>query len=249
MPAEAERTGGTLPFRELLKLIHAELEPERYLEIGVRKGISLSLARCMAIGVDPHPQLAPELDHRAHISAKTSDDFFREDGAAALGGPIDFAFIDGMHLFEYALRDFINVEQRAHPASLVAIDDIFPCHPIQARRLRESRLWTGDVWKLVPCLQRYRPDLLLVPLDTAPTGMLLVAGLAPDHTALAQSCDQIVEEFTATPHEVPQSVLDRSRARAPDPAAIAELCRLLRTCRQSRQPRAAVRNQLAAWRS
>ncbi len=34
--------------------------------------------------------------------------------------------------------------------------------------------WTGDVWKLIPILQRYRPDLQLTLFDAPPSG--LVAG-------------------------------------------------------------------------
>jgi hypothetical protein len=48
-----------------------------------------------------------------------------------------------MHLFEYALRDFMNVEHCAAPGAIVVIDDIFSSHPAQAERKRRTRAWTG----------------------------------------------------------------------------------------------------------
>ncbi len=65
----------------------------------------------------------------------------------------DLCFIDGMHLFEYALRDFMNVERCAAPGAIVVIDDIFPNHPAQGQRERRTRAWTGDVWRLVETLR------------------------------------------------------------------------------------------------
>ena len=39
-------------------------------------------------------------------------------GFIGLGGlPIDLAIIDGMHQFEFALRDFINIEKHSSPQS------------------------------------------------------------------------------------------------------------------------------------
>jgi hypothetical protein len=71
----------------------------------------------------------------------------------------------------------MNFELRAAPGAIAVIDDISPNHPAQAERERRTRAWTGGVWQLAKVLQRYRPDLLLLPLDAAPAGLLLVAGL------------------------------------------------------------------------
>ena len=40
---------------------------------------------------------------------------------------------------------------------VILVDDIFPNHPVQARRDRSSRHWTGDVWKFVSVLKSARP--------------------------------------------------------------------------------------------
>src|SRR5439155_1870694 len=173
--AAAERVSGVVPYLDVLRQVHEELDPRTYLEVGVRAGSSLALARCPAIGIDPVPEVPVALP-AARVIISTSDAYFESPQDV---GPIDFAFIDGMHLFEYGLRDFMHIEERSSPTTLVAIDDIYPNHPRQAARSRSTRIWTGDIWKLMVCLKERRRDLLLLPLDSSPTGILLVAGL--DH--------------------------------------------------------------------
>ena len=79
-----------------------------------------------------------------------------------------------MHLFEYALRDFINVERFADWSSVIVFDDMLPRNVDEAARDRHTKMWTGDVYKVVPVLQKYRPDLTVIQVDTQPTGMAVV---------------------------------------------------------------------------
>jgi haloalkane dehalogenase len=51
------------------------------------------------------------------------------------------------------------------------------------------------VYVIVEVLARYRPDLIVVPVGTEPTGLLLVMGLDPGSTVLADSYDQIMAEY------------------------------------------------------
>ncbi|HET6606129.1 MAG TPA: class I SAM-dependent methyltransferase, partial [Rhodopila sp.] len=100
---------------EFLWRLHRQRQVGRYLEIGTQRGVSLGCAAGRAIAIDPHFLLdkatwAARPD--THLFEMTSDDFFAaHDPHSVLGGPIDLAFIDGMHLSEFVLRDFINVEQ------------------------------------------------------------------------------------------------------------------------------------------
>jgi hypothetical protein len=55
--------------------------------------------------------------------------------------------------------------------------------------------WTGDVWKIIPVLQKYRPDLKLTILDCAPTGLLLVSDLDPANDTLSQNYDTILRDY------------------------------------------------------
>ncbi len=225
----------------MLGRIHQRLQPRRYLEIGVRHGCSLALAACPAIGVDPAPELDRPLAPTTRIVTATSDRFFEAQAAAVLEQPVDLVFIDGMHLFEFALRDFMNVERWATPTTLVVIDDIFPNHPRQGLRNRTTRVWTGDVWRLHQCLRAERPDLVLLPLDTRPTGLLLVAGLDAHHRLLWERYNPLVRQYRDRQGEVPpDDVLRRRGAIAPDAAVVNELLGLLRALRDAALPGPAV---------
>jgi hypothetical protein len=183
----------------LLPRIHALLKPSAYVEIGVRNGESLLLARSAttAVGIDPAPQITAALPPSTRIFRMTSDNFFaNHDLKKELGGkPLDLAFIDGMHLFEFALRDFINLEKAASPGSTILVHDCYPVDRITAQRDRTTRIWSGDVWKLVLCLKKYRPDLQVATIDVPPTGLGVIRKLDPASNLLASRLQSICEEF------------------------------------------------------
>ena len=95
-------------YLEALGLTHETLRPANYCEIGCRLGHSLALSTAPAIGVDPNYEIKVALATPTRLFNTTSDSFFAQDDVAqTLGAPIDLAFIDGLHLVEFALRDFM----------------------------------------------------------------------------------------------------------------------------------------------
>jgi hypothetical protein len=89
----------------------------------------------------------------------------------------------------------------------------------EAARNRHTRYWAGDVYKVGTVLERYRPDLVVIPLDTTPTGLLLVLGADPANTVLKDNYDAILAEYvTEDPQPVPEEILHRTHAA--DPAKV-----------------------------
>ena len=219
---------------ELLAGLHEALSPETYLEIGVAKGQSLSLARAPAIAIDPEPRLKQPVPASIALFEETSDAYFdRPRPLEPLDGrPPSLALIDGMHLVDYVLRDFINVERHAHPTSVVVVDDIFPRTVDEASRERVTRFWAGDVYKLRGILAQHRPDLLQLALDTRPTGMLLVLGLDPANRVLGERYEEIVADAVVPdPQPVPADVLRRKGAYDPEAVLSSSLWPYLREAR------------------
>lgn len=189
----------------------------------------MTLSRTRSIGVDPFFSLVTEQRCDLHLVRMTSDEFFaREHPLAHFDEPvIDLAFIDGMHLAEYALRDFVNVERFAHPASVIVIDDMLPRNVGEADRGPArgaiSRAWTGDVYKILPSMRALRPDLVCFEVDTTPTGTVVVLNPDAGARALADAVGELVEAYVELPdpQPVPDSVLQRSEAV--DPVRLLEL--------------------------
>jgi hypothetical protein len=225
---------------EFLRHLHRLVAPRNYLEIGVQKGQSLSISRVPSIGVDPDFVINRPIRCDLHLVKATSDEFFaHRDPIRHLrsgrnpfrnlsrgrpmfdyyrgGSRLDLVFIDGMHLFEYVLRDFMNVERYADWWSVIVFDDMLPRDVEEAARDRHTTAWTGDVYKLMPALGRYRPDLVAIQVDTEPTGLLVVLGADPENQVIRERYDDIVAEWVVPdPQSVPSWVLDRRSAVSPD---------------------------------
>lgn len=201
---------------QLLAALHERVAPRTYLETGVNTGRSMSLSRVPSIGIDPEFTVTEELQTDVHLARTSSDEFFaRRRPLAHLPIPVlDLAFVDGMHLAEYALRDILSIERFTLPTSVIVVDDMLPRTVEMANRKRTSKAWTGDVYKVAEALRRLRPDLLVVEVDTRPTGTCVV--LFPDATR--QGVLEGYDEWLAStavvpdPQQVPEEVLRRTRA-------------------------------------
>lgn len=216
-PTESFTEGPVGPRRQMTpgvaysQFVHAVTllkSAQTYLEVGVHKGATLQMIDCAAIGVDPslvfdrNPMKGKPV---LHLYQMGSDDFFRDhDPRAIFGRSVDVAFLDGMHRFEFLLRDFMNTERACGSDSVILLDDCLPANLEMTERERRPDLrrdkemagwWTGDVWKVLDILREYRPDLRITPVDVIPTGCIVVTGLDPASTRLAEAYDEIIARY------------------------------------------------------
>lgn len=223
-----------MDYLEALSRAHAALRPRNYVEIGCRCGVSLALSRSPSIGIDPDFEITSQLIAPTRLYRTTSDDFFRtHDISSLLGEAIDFSFIDGMHHAECALRDFINLERASSRHGVIAVDDVLPGDMIHASRERKTQVWTGDVYKLLLILRRFRPDLAIDVFDVDLKGFCLVSHLDPDSTALYESYRTHEADILAGMYTLPDIPTLRD-AIAPAPAE--DLPRRLEELSRSRAP-------------
>ena len=190
-----------LPTTYLTRLgeIHGRRRPRAYLEIGVCSGRSLALAGgdTIAFGVDPDPQVTECLGSGTRIFREASDRIFNDPEIVRdlQRHPLDLVFIDGLHLFEAALRDFLNAARFCSPDARIVFHDTLPHDAQMALRNRETQAWTGDVWKTVLALRRLCPYLEITTLDTPPTGLTIVANIDPADPALVDGFDAVAGEL------------------------------------------------------
>lgn len=208
----------TMTRHQVLSALHRKLAPRTYLEVGVRDGASMQLSTTRSIGIDPAFVIDHELCCDLQLVRATSDDFFaRNEPLAHFGGAsVDLGFIDGMHLAEFAHRDFINLEPLMSRGGVIFVDDILPRNPLEAARDRRTTAWAGDVYKSVEVIARRRPDLLVIPINTSPTGTAVILNLDPDSKVLAESYAADEPYLTKEdPQEPPEGFMNRSVAVDP----------------------------------
>lgn len=214
---------GGMRYLRFLKALHERLEPEWYLEIGTFMGASLQHARCKSIAVDPEFKIQREIlggKPALHCLAMTSDEFFASGVAEALGARFDLAFLDGMHRFEFLLRDFMGAERLSSPDGTIVLHDCIPLSYVGVERewdTEATKAWTGDVWKVVPILRRYRPDLKIRTVDCPPSGLVMVSGLDPDSRVLEDAYEEIVAAYMDA-RLTPVALRDLTSALAIEPA-------------------------------
>jgi hypothetical protein len=188
-------------YRRTLDLVHTRLLPRTYAEIGVAGGgtLSLVLPGTAAVAIDPKPRIRRPVPRSAKVFSMTSDEFFAAHDLRRLldDRPVDVGFIDGMHLFEFALRDFINLERHCGPDSVLLLHDCYPVSEAAASREHAESMgnWSGDVWKVIACLKEHRQDLDVSVADIRPSGLGIVTGLDPTSTVLADRFDEICRRY------------------------------------------------------
>lgn len=196
-------------YRVVLQTLHSVLKPRSYVEIGVYNGATLALSRCASVGVDPQFKIDQNVvGEKPSLALQqcTSDKFFEEfdPDQTFNSSSVDFFFLDGMHLFEFLLRDFMNAERFSRSNSIIALHDCLPVDFRMTRRTQDessssptihpASWWTGDVWRLLPILKKYRPDLSIHCLDAPPTGLVIITGLNPTSKVLSEQYSEIVKE-------------------------------------------------------
>ncbi|WP_375476606.1 class I SAM-dependent methyltransferase [uncultured Jatrophihabitans sp.] len=235
---------------EFLQAMHELTRPRTYVETGVHYGESLTLSRVPSIGIDPDFSIRRELLGDMQLARTTSDEFFaRARPLAHLPTTvIDLAFIDGMHLAEYALRDYLALERFTAATSVVVFDDMLPRSIDEAARHRHTGPWTGDIYKAAQALRDFCPELIVLEVDTTPTGLVVV--LAPDASrggVLPQYDAWLDVALEPDPQRVPDEVLRRTRALDPERLLASPGWRQLPMLRRRRRgvDRAAVRAAFA----
>jgi hypothetical protein len=201
-----------VPYLHFLRDLHRRFSITRYLEVGTRAGQSLLQAQGASIAIDPAFEVrVPVLNgkRQLHLYQMTSDAFFASiDPKPVLGGPVELAFVDGMHHYDFVLRDFANCEAHCGPDSLIVLHDCLPWSFPMTRRLAllangkyepVPGAWTGDVWKVVPILARSRPDLRITLFDCPPTGLVVVSRLDPRSRVLHDRMEELIAARDAEP--------------------------------------------------
>jgi hypothetical protein len=182
--------------------------PTTYVEIGVFDGVSFRIARATRkLGVDPRrlPALR-RLRSGEEFYQKTSDSFFTDDAPKQLARrSVDCALIDGLHLFEQALLDVLNLEPYMKPDGVIFLDDCNPLTPARGGRVHVAGGWNGDVWKVAKFITDQRPDLRFVTLD-ADQGLGMVTGFGPEDP-VAQP-DTLIAQY----RELTYEILDDNRS-------------------------------------
>jgi len=201
-PSYVELAKALMPgpmYLNLLADFHAWLQPAAYVEIGVESGRTLVIAQppTSAVGIDPEPDLKYPLPETTQVFSLGSDQFFEQHHLPDVIGhaTIDFAFIDGLHVFDQALRDFMNVEKYSHPNTVVVIHDCLPVDAVSSNPNRTTNFWSGDPWKVMAALRKFRPDLTCFTVPTSPTGLGVVTNLNSGNRVLHESYDEIIARY------------------------------------------------------
>lgn len=206
---KSETTHLGTEYREFLRFLDKNLLPNGFFEIGTHQGDSLSQFTCESLCIDPNfvfPGNVIGKKRRLSLFQMTSDSFFDEYDPRQYVTSLDIGFLDGLHTYDALLRDFINFEKYAHPLSMAILHD---CFPLNARMTNREHVmgpqtesentrnfWTGDVWKLIPILKQYRPDLLIIGIDCPPTGLVLVTNLNSKSNLLDDKFSEITKYWS-----------------------------------------------------
>ncbi len=154
-----------------------------YLEIGVQRGfIFFRIKSTFKIAVDPGFEFGKMKTWNKVFNfpynlfnkyfETTSDDFFLKNAKQVFEKTKpDLIFIDGMHEYQYALRDIENSLRYMTDNGVIVVHDCNPKTKEAGSSFKEfsennyEGLWNGDVWKAILHLRSTRQDVNVFVLD------------------------------------------------------------------------------------
>jgi hypothetical protein len=177
---------------EVLNAIIDKKKVQNYLEIGVNRGKCLFNIKGAKnrFAVDPFFNFSTWKKIRGIILnfdnlrntffEVTSDVFFKNNKSLLEANKTQLAFIDGLHTYEQALADTLNVLQNSTDDVIIVLHD---CNPLDALAaypalsidharadLKDHQdwknIWNGDVWKTIVDIRKNHPHLTAFVLDT-----------------------------------------------------------------------------------
>jgi Methyltransferase domain len=196
---------------EIIQMLMKQKKRNNYLEIGVFNGhIFFRIRSTFKLAVDPDFRfdqirktgkaiLNPYNFYNQYFQ-KTSDDFFSQDAPAVLADKkIDIALVDGMHEYQFALRDVENILNYMDDDGVIIMHDCNPQTKEAASTFAEWKansfagIWNGDVWKSVVHLRSLRNDINVFVLD-CDHGLGIVTRKKP--TQMLPYTQEAINDFT-----------------------------------------------------
>ncbi len=129
------------------------IDAKSYLEIGCFSDTVFKAIDCSyKVGVDPQ---------RGGTHRITSDDFF-----AGNKENFDVIFVDGLHTYQQVRLDLLNSFKVLNKGGVVLMHDCLPLNYFEQALPRQSKAWTGDVWKAAfEFKQKKDVDLRVISID------------------------------------------------------------------------------------
>ena len=216
--------------------IHQTFLFDWYMEIGCRSGAIFSQVRGKTVAVDPYFQVTRNVigsKPALHLFQTKSDDFFELGFLKKNAIAVSASFLDGMHLMEYLLRDFINAERNSHPNGVIAMHDCCPYDALMTTRDLKNLptgSWTGAGKRSTIM----RPDVTVpVVTNTAASGRKRpssrMSGNTETDSPTLAACTQINGPFGRTRPGRPK----RSGSRSSSSFPCASRCRSKRAVQVS----------------
>jgi hypothetical protein len=132
--------------------------------------------------------------------SKTSDVFFAQDAPQLfVQKKVEISLVDGMHEYEFALRDVENILKYLSDDGVIIMHDCNPQTKEEAgtyeqwKSIGKTGQWNGDVWKTILHLRSFRKDIDVFVLD-CDQGLGIVTKRKPENN-LDLSLEQI-KSFT-----------------------------------------------------
>ena len=181
-----------------------------YLEIGVHTGyIFFRIKSTFKVAVDPGFEFGsmgtwnkafnfPYNLYNKYFEI-TSDDFFLKHAKDVFKQTKpDIIFIDGMHEYQFALRDIENTLQYMPDNGVIVVHDCNPKSKEAGSSFKEfsenayGGFWNGDVWKAILHLRCMRKDVNVFVLD-CDHGLGIITKKTPESTLPFTQAD--IEKF------------------------------------------------------